>query len=84
MVQPTSHGNGANLVRLVCWRRRKHEWVWNLLLKPLMGSSLMKGENICIEEATELLLLENEEVIQAFSPHTPQKTFANGIRMARV
>ncbi len=49
-----------------------------------MGSSLMKGENICIEEATELLLLENEEVIQAFSPHTPQKTFANGIRMARV
>ena len=27
----------------------------------------------------ELLLLENEEVIQAFSPHTTQKTFANGI-----
>ena len=29
----------------------------------------------------ELLLLENEEVIQAFSPHTTQKTFANGIRL---
>jgi hypothetical protein len=49
-----------------------------------MGSSLIKVENICIEEAMELLLLENEEVIQAFSPHTTQKTFANGIRAARV
>ena len=44
-----------------------------------MGSSLIKVENICIEEAMELLLLDNEEVIQAFSPHTTQKTFANGI-----
>ena len=26
-----------------------------------------------------MLLLDNEEVIQAFSPHTTQKTFANGI-----
>ncbi len=29
----------------------------------------------------ELLLLENEVVIQAFPPHTAQKTFANGIRL---
>ena len=29
----------------------------------------------------ELLLLENEEVIQAFSPHTPQKTFTDRIRL---
>jgi hypothetical protein len=49
-----------------------------------MGSSLIKVENIGVEEAMELLLLENEEVIQAFSPHTPQKTFANGIGPARV
>jgi len=49
-----------------------------------MGSSLIKVENICIEEAMELLLLDNEEVIQAFSPHTTQKTFANGIGAARV
>ena len=84
MVQPTQQWNGANLVRLVCWRSRKHQWVRNLLFKPLMGSSLIKVENIGVEEAMELLLLENEEVIQAFPPHTAQKTFADGIRAARV
>ena len=44
-----------------------------------MGSSLIKVENICIEEAMELLLLENEEVIQAFSSHAPQKTLTDCI-----
>ena len=84
MMQPTQHGNGANLAQLIRRRSRKHRRVRNPLPKPLMGSSLMKVENICIEEAMELLLLDNEEVIQAFSPHTTQKTFANGIGAARV
>jgi hypothetical protein len=44
-----------------------------------MGSSLIKVENIGIEEAMEVLLLENEEVIQAFSPHTdPRSKDAHG------
>ncbi len=45
-----------------------------------MGSGLLKVEEIRSEEAMELLLLENEEVIQAFSPHTAQKTFTERIR----
>ena len=31
----------------------------------------------------ELLLMENQEMIQAFSPHAAQKAFANGIRSRR-
>jgi len=49
-----------------------------------MGSCLIKVEDIRIEEAMELLLLENEEVIQAFSPHTPQKTFTDLCWLLRI
>jgi hypothetical protein len=31
----------------------------------------------------EVLLMENEKVIETFSPYAPQKAFADGIREAR-
>ena len=54
------------------------------LLKPLMGSGLVEVESIRLQEAVELLRMEDQEVIQAFSPHVSQKAFTNGIREARV
>ena len=44
-----------------------------------MGSSLVEIHGILFEKTVELPLLQDQEVIQAFSPHTPQKAFANGI-----
>jgi len=44
-----------------------------------MRSSLVKVHDIRFEKAVKLLLLEDQEVIQAFSPHTSQKTFTDGI-----
>jgi len=41
---------------------------------------LIVVHDICFEEPIELLLLEDQEVIQAFSPYAPQKTFTDGIR----
>src|SRR6266852_9311591 len=55
------------------WRIR------NPLPKPLMGAGLIEVRCIRHEKPGELLLMENEEVIQAFSPHAPQKAFANSI-----
>ncbi len=49
-----------------------------------MGSGLIEGQDIALEEALELLLLQDQEMIQTFSSHTPQKTFTDGIRAARV
>src|SRR5258708_23661919 len=46
-----------------------------------MGSSLVEIHGIRIEEAVKLLLMEDQEVIQAFSSHTSQKTFADRIRL---
>ena len=80
MMQPTQHGNGANLAQLIRRRSRKHRRVRNPLPKPLMGSSLMKVQGISLEEARELFLMENEEVIQAFSSHAPQEAFTDSIR----
>src|SRR5436190_20599182 len=46
-----------------------------------MGAGLVEIENILLEEAMELLLMQDQEVIQAFSSHTPQKTFTDRIRV---
>jgi hypothetical protein len=62
----------------VHWRIR------NPLPKPLMGSGLIEIHNICFEKPRELFLMQDEEVIQTFSPHAPQKTFTDSICPARV
>jgi hypothetical protein len=49
-----------------------------------MESGLIEIDNIRIEKPGELLLMENQEMIQAFAPHTAQKTFADSICPARV
>jgi hypothetical protein len=43
-------------------------------------SRLSEVHDRCFEEPVELLLLEDQEVIQAFSPYAQEKTFTDGIR----
>jgi hypothetical protein len=69
MVSSTQDRNRKQLARLVWGRSRKQQWLRNPLPKPLMGSGLMKGHHRVLEKAVELLLPQDEEVIQAFSPH---------------
>jgi hypothetical protein len=49
-----------------------------------MGSGLIEVHRICSEKPGELLLMKDQEVIQAFSSHTSQKAFTDGICEARV
>ncbi len=56
-----------------------HWQIRNPLPKPLVGPSLIEIQDIGLEEAVELPLMEDQEMIQTFSPHTSQKTFTNGI-----
>ena len=44
-----------------------------------MGSCLVEVDHIRVEHALELLLMQNQQVVQAFLPHAPQKTLADGI-----
>ena len=45
-----------------------------------MGASLIEEDHIGLEQPRELLLVKDQEVIQAFSSHAPQKAFTHGIR----
>ena len=47
---------------------------------PLVWSRLIEVHDLCFEDPIELLLLEDQEVIQAFSPDAQEKTFTDGIR----
>ena len=69
MVQSPQHRNGEYLMRLGRWRSRKRQRLGNPLPKPLMRSSLIEIQDRDSEEAGELLLMEDQKVIQAFSPH---------------
>ena len=44
-----------------------------------MGSSVIKVEDIVLEKAEELLFMQDQEVIQAFSSHASQKAFTDSI-----
>src|SRR5215471_1044336 len=44
-----------------------------------MGSCLIEVDHVRFEYALELLLVEDEEIVQAFLPHAPQKALADGI-----
>jgi hypothetical protein len=58
---------------------RRHREFWNLLLDVLMRSSMVEVRHILIEHALELLLVKDQQVVEAFSPHTPQEAFADRI-----
>jgi len=49
-----------------------------------MWSGLIEVQDIALEKPVKLLLVHDQEMIQAFSPHTSQKAFTDGIRPARV
>jgi hypothetical protein len=48
-----------------------------------MGSGLIKVEDIVLEKEVELLFMQDQEVIQAFSSHASQKAFADSICLWR-
>src|SRR5438105_15472022 len=58
---------------------RRHRQCWNLLLDALMRSCLVEVRHIRIEDALELLLVKDQQVVEAFLPHTPQEAFADCI-----
>src|SRR5258708_28920115 len=45
-----------------------------------MRSSMIEVHHVCLEETIELLLMQDQEMIRAFSPHAPKKAFTDGIR----
>jgi hypothetical protein len=44
-----------------------------------MRPGMIEVEDIRVEYALELLLMQDEQIVEAFPPHTPEKAFTDGI-----
>ena len=79
MVQSTHDRTSNHLVPCILRGSNRSEAFRNLLRNPLMGSCPIEVGDIGIEHALELLLIQDQQVVQAFLSDAPQKAFANGI-----
>jgi hypothetical protein len=62
------------------WRgSRRRWWLWEVLPNALMWSCPIEVGHILIEHTLELFLVEDQEVIEAFTTHTAEKAFTDGI-----
>ena len=79
MVQST-HDRTSNRL-FVCLMRGKSGSARfrNLLCHPLMRPCLVKVRHIRMEHALELPLLNNQQMVEAFLPHAPQKPLTDGV-----
>ena len=51
----------------------------NLLVYSLMWSCSVEIRDVGTQDTVQLLLMEDHYLVQALSPHTPQKAFTDGI-----
>jgi hypothetical protein len=84
MMEPTQDWQGEDLATcLMCWHGSGF-LLRNLLSDPLMRSCLVEVRHIGIEDPLELLLIQDEQMIKAFTPDTAQKAFTDRIGPWRV
>lgn len=50
-------------------------WIRNLLVQSLMWSCLIKVGNVGLEDAEEVLFMEDQQMIKAFPAYAPQEAF---------
>src|SRR5215469_2682867 len=84
MVQPSQDRNSNHPASFVRSVSRCSRGFGDLLLNPLMRSCLIEVHHIRFEHALELPLLQDQQVVQAFLPYTPQKAFADSVGSWRV
>lgn len=63
---------------MICWYCSSLR-IWHLLPDPLMRPGMVEVEDIRVEYPLKLLLMQDEQMVEAFTPHTPKKTFTDGI-----
>jgi hypothetical protein len=80
VVQSTQDWQGEDLAIVVIRRNGLPKLCWDLLCDALMWPSSIEILGIGMKEPIQLLLLENEQVIETFTSHTPHKPLTDGIR----
>ena len=78
-MQAAQDGEGDDLATCMLCRHGSGFLLRNLLSDPLMRSCLVKVGDIRIEDVLELLLMQDEQMVEALTPDTPQEAFTDGI-----
>ena len=84
MMEPTQDREGEDLAAFGIWWHWPSLWLWNLLLDPLMRPGSVEVVHIRVEHAVELLLMEDEQMIEALTSYTSQEPLTDGIRSRSV
>jgi hypothetical protein len=79
MVQSFHDRNGNHFAPCILRGRNRFAPFRNLLPNPLMRSCLVEVGHIGLEDALELPLLQDQQVVQTVLPHTPQEALADRI-----
>ena len=79
MVQPTHHWKSDHLVAYILSTRNQSALYRDLLLDALMRPCLVKVPHIRLEDTLKLLLLQDQQMIEAFLSDAPQETLTKGI-----
>ena|SRR5262249_40898949 len=82
-MQSTQDWQGEDLAILSICRTRLPVPFWDLLSDSLMRSGLIEILEIGTQDTMQLLLLQDEQVIEALVPHAAHKPFTNGIGSRR-
>ena len=78
-MQSTQDWQGEDLASLVIQRNRLPISFWDLLSDSLMWSGLIEVLDIGTQDTMQLLLLQDEQVIEALATHAVQKAFTDSI-----
>ena len=78
-MQTTQDGDGVDFTsvpfrHVFVWQRN-----WDVLPNPLMRTEMIEIRDIRLEDAGEMPFSQDEKMVEAFPPHTPQKSLAKGI-----
>ena len=84
MMEPTQDREGEDLAAFGIWWHWPSLWLWNLLLDPLMRPGSVEVVHIRVEHPVELLLMEDEQMIEALTSYTSQEPLTDGIRSRSV
>ena len=84
MMEPTQDREGEDLAAFGIWWHWPSLWLWNLLLDPLMRPGSVEVVHIRVEHPVELLLMQDEQMIEALTSYTSQEPLTDGIRSRSV
>lgn len=84
MVQSTHDRNGNHFAPYILRGRNRSAPLRDLLRYPLVRSCLVEIRDIRNEDALKLPLMQNQQVIETFLPHTSQELLTDSIGSRRV